>query len=175
MANDNKISIDVTVIGDGQQQIDKYVQSFDSLRNSINGLSRPFNSFSNNLSTLNKNLSKYTESLSKLNDQHNDAASGSDKMYDKVTNASSSFVLWNEVIKVMIGTLKGWGVALSGGLGIITAFLPEIINFATALFKGKDAISAMAANFKNLNEVMKASNKDAATEITRLQISYSSA
>jgi len=47
MANDNKISVDVTVTGDGQQQIDRYTQSFDSLKKSINGLSQPFNSFSN--------------------------------------------------------------------------------------------------------------------------------
>jgi hypothetical protein len=33
----------------------------------------------------------------------------------------------------------------------------------------------MATNFKNLNEVMKASNKDAASEVTRLQILYKSA
>ena len=42
MADNNKISIDVTVSGDGQKQIDNYVKSFDSLRNSINGLSQPF-------------------------------------------------------------------------------------------------------------------------------------
>jgi hypothetical protein len=93
----------------------------------------------------------------------------------KITNASSSFVLWNDVIRIFTKELKLWGVALSGGLGIITAFLPEIINFATALFKGKDAVNAMATNFKNLNEVMKASNKDAVTEVTRLQILYKSA
>jgi hypothetical protein len=175
MADDNKISIDVNISGDGQKQIDTYVKSFDSLRNSINGLSQPFNSFSNNLNTLDKNLSKYTESLSKLNDQHNDVTSSSDKMYDKVTNASSSFVLWNEVVKVFSLTLKGWGIALSGGLGIITAFLPEIINFAKALFTGKDALNAMVLNFKNLNDVMKDSNKEASSEITRLQILYRSA
>jgi hypothetical protein len=33
----------------------------------------------------------------------------------------------------------------------------------------------MVTNFKNLNEVMKASNKDAASEVTRLQILYKSA
>ena len=45
MANENKISIDVTVNSDGQKQIDQYTHSFDSLRNSINALSQPFNYF----------------------------------------------------------------------------------------------------------------------------------
>ncbi|MDB5286985.1 MAG: hypothetical protein JWR05_1934 [Mucilaginibacter sp.] len=46
MSDNNKISIDVTISGDAQKQIDHYKQSFDNLRNSINGLSQPFNSFS---------------------------------------------------------------------------------------------------------------------------------
>jgi hypothetical protein len=50
MANDNKISIDVTVNSSAEQQINNYVKSFDSLRSSINSLSQPFNSFSNNYS-----------------------------------------------------------------------------------------------------------------------------
>ncbi|SDE89309.1 hypothetical protein SAMN05216464_110213 [Mucilaginibacter pineti] len=175
MADDNKISIDVTVSGNGQKQIDTYTKAFDSLRKSVNGLSQPFNSFSNNLNTLDRNLSKYTESLSKLNDQHKEVASDSDKMYDNVTNASSSFVLWNEVVILFTNTMRTWGVALSGGLGIITAFLPEIINFATALFKGNDALVAVTKNFKNLNDIMRSSNKDVASESTRLKILYKSA
>jgi hypothetical protein len=46
MSDNNKISIDVTISGDAQKQIENYVHSFDSLRNFINGLSQPFNSFS---------------------------------------------------------------------------------------------------------------------------------
>jgi hypothetical protein len=87
---------------------------------------------------------------------------------------STSFSTGVSVLKLFKLEIKALTVGLTGGLSVIIAFLPEIINFATALFKGKDAVNAMATNFKNLNEVMKASNKDAATEITRLQIYYSS-
>jgi hypothetical protein len=38
MPDNNKISIDVTISSDAQKQIENYVHSFDSLRNSINGL-----------------------------------------------------------------------------------------------------------------------------------------
>jgi len=41
MADDNKISIEVTISDDGQKQIDAYIKSFDNLRNSINSLSQP--------------------------------------------------------------------------------------------------------------------------------------
>ena len=49
MAEENEISIEVTVNSQGQQQVEKYIKSFDSLRTSVNGLSQPFNSFSNNI------------------------------------------------------------------------------------------------------------------------------
>ncbi|GGH03686.1 hypothetical protein [Mucilaginibacter phyllosphaerae] len=69
----------------------------------------------------------------------------------------------------------GWTAVLTGGLTLITTFLPEIINIAKAFFNGKDAVNAMVNNLRNLNEVMKVSNKDAASEVTRLQVLYKSA
>ncbi|MDB5286988.1 MAG: hypothetical protein JWR05_1937 [Mucilaginibacter sp.] len=175
MADENKISIDVNITDDGQKQLLKYINSFDQLRASVNQLSQPFNSFSNGLNTLDKSLAKYADSLNKINAQHEKFVTTGDQVNEKVTSASTSFALWIGVIDTFVVAIKGWQVALTGGLAIVTAFLPEIINFATALFKGKDAVNAMATNFKNLNEVMKASNKDAVTEVTRLQILYKSA
>jgi uncharacterized protein YoxC len=175
MADNNKISIDVTVNSDAEKQIDNYVKSFDSLRNSINGLSQPFNSFSNSLNSLDKSLSKYAESLNQINTQNKDLIANSDSTTNKVSGISSSFLAWNEVIKILRTTTLSWTMALTGGLTIITTFLPEIINFVKTMFSGKVAVNEMITNFKSLNEVMKASNKDVAAEVTRLQILYKSA
>ena len=175
MADENKISVNVNITGDGQKQIDNYVKSFDSLRSSIIDLSQPFNSFSNNLNNLDKNLSKYTESLTKLTTQSQEFISIGDKVDEKVSKASNSFGLWIGVLDALKIAIKGWQIALTGGLAIVIAFLPEIINFAKVLFTGKNALNAMVTNFKNLNEVMKASNKDVAAEVTHLQILYKSA
>nr|WP_294947859.1 hypothetical protein [uncultured Mucilaginibacter sp.] len=128
MADNNKISIDVTVNSDAQHGVEKYVQSFNSLRNSINGLSQPFNSFSNNLNNLDKNLSKYTESLIKLNTQSQEFLSTGNKVDEKVSKASNSFGLWIGVLGALKIAIKGWQIALTGGLTIVTDFLPEIIN-----------------------------------------------
>jgi uncharacterized phage infection (PIP) family protein YhgE len=130
MTDDNKISIDVNITGDGQKQIDNYVKSFESLRNSITGLSQPFNSFSNNINALDRNLSKYTESLNKLNAQNNEFVSTGDKVDEKISKDSNSFGLWIGVLKALTNVIKRWSIALTGGLAIITAFLPEIINSA---------------------------------------------
>jgi hypothetical protein len=175
MADNNKTSIDVTVNSDAEKQIDNYVKSFDSLRNSINGLSQPFNSFSNSLNSLDKSLSKYAESLNQINTQNKDLIANSDSTTNKVSGISSSFLAWNEVIKILRTTTLSWTMALTGGLTIITTFLPEIINFVKTMFSGKVAVNEMITNFKSLNEVMKASNKDVAAEVTRLQILYKSA
>ncbi|MBB3967731.1 hypothetical protein [Mucilaginibacter phyllosphaerae] len=88
---------------------------------------------------------------------------------------STTFSTGLGVIKIFTNEVKALYVGLTGGLSVIIAFLPEIINFAKALFNGKDAVNAMALNFKNLNDVMKDSNKEASSEITRLQFLYRSA
>ncbi|MDB5030534.1 hypothetical protein [Mucilaginibacter sp.] len=173
MADENKISIDISI--DSQNQINQSIKAFDNLRNSINSLSQPFNSFSNNLNDLDKNLSKYTDSLTKLSTQNQEFVSTSGNAVTKVSELSTTFTAWDSILKFLNITIKGWTVALTGGLAIVTAFLPEIINFASALFKGKDAINAMASNFKNLNDVMKTSNTEAASQITRFQVLYKSA
>lgn len=175
MAEENKISVEVNISSDGQNQINQYIKAFDSLRNSVVGLSQPFNSLSNGLNSLDKNLSKYADSLSKINAQNQELVSSGDKADNKISDLSTSFLTWTEVVKLLRAATLSWQTALTGGLAIITAFLPEIINFAKALFMGKDALSAMVSNFKNLNDVMKSSNGEASSQITRFQILYKSA
>ena len=172
MADENKISIDVS---DSKKQIDQYANSFDSLRNSINSLSQPFNTFSNSVNTLDKSLSKYTDSLNKLNAQNQELASSGDKVDNKISNLSTSFAAWATVIEVVRTATLAWTTALTGGLAILTTFAPEIIKWVSALFKGKDALNASIQNFKNFNDVMKASSNEASSQITRFQILYKSA
>ncbi len=171
MANNNSIFTD----SDGQKKIDDYVKSFDSLRDSINNLSRPINSFSTSINNLNKNLAKYTDSLSKFNIQNQELVSLADKSENKIFDLSNSFATLGNIITLLKNTIKGWTAALTGGLAIITTFAPEIVKWVTALYKGKDALDTFIQNFKNFNDVMKSSNKEASSEITRLQILYKSA
>jgi len=60
MANDisKKISIDVQVNTDGQQQVEQYKASFDSLRTAINNLGKPVANLSKTLGSLNNDLSQ---------------------------------------------------------------------------------------------------------------------
>ena len=51
MADDinKKISIDIEINTDGQQQIDQYKASFDNLRNTINNIKNPLNGISGDI------------------------------------------------------------------------------------------------------------------------------
>jgi hypothetical protein len=178
MSDENKISIDLNISGDGKIKIEQYKSSFDSLRTSINGLSQPFNSFSNSINSLDKNLAKYSDSIKELNTQNKELTTTGDAIGKKVNDISGSFTTWAGVIEILQtaikgGTIaiKGWTVALTGGLAIITTFLPEIIDFATALFKGKDAIDKAKLSLDSLNKGLSSTEYTKAIEgITGLQV-----
>jgi hypothetical protein len=171
MNEEQKNSINITVNGDAQKQIDKYTKSFEDLRNSLNNLSQPFNSVNSTLNNLDKNLSKYTASLNELNNQNKELSSSSEKADNKISDLSSSFTTWAGVIEIIIKATKTWTVALTGGLAIVTTFLPEIINFAKALFKGKDAIDQAKLSLDSLNKGLGSSEfSNANKQFTELRI-----
>jgi hypothetical protein len=59
MADDiNKITIDVQVNADGQQQVEQYKASFESLRTTINNLGKPIADLSKTIGSLNNDLSQ---------------------------------------------------------------------------------------------------------------------
>ena len=127
MANDSKISFDVEISSDGQNQINQFSKSFDGLRDSLNRLSNPFYSLSNNFKSLDNDISKVTDSINKLNSQNQELLSNGDKTTNKISELSTSFSTWGSVIKYVTSGLKAWEIALTAGLAIVTTFLPEII------------------------------------------------
>ncbi|MDB5003528.1 MAG: hypothetical protein JWQ34_1753 [Mucilaginibacter sp.] len=166
--NKNNVSINVEINADGQQQINQYKGVFDSLKTSISNLSNPINKLDSDVAMLN-------DSLKQLSSQNEFAGNSIVKIketYTSLTYVISGLKKGFELAKV--GALS-FEAVLTGGLSVVLAFLPEIINFTTALFKGKEATSVWAQNFKNLNEVMKAANKDAAEQTAKLDVLYKSA
>jgi len=168
MADNNKISIDVEINATGQQQLNQYSKAFDNLRNSITNLSNP-------IAALDKDVSNLTDTVNKLNAQ-NDSVVGSITQIKNASDTASTIIDgFSAAIKFLRTGVLTLTEALTGGLTILIAFAPEIINLVTSFLKGKDAVNAMAKNLKNLNDVMKASNTDAASQITNLNLLYKSA
>ena len=165
--NNNKISIDIEINANGQQQINQYKSAFEGLRTSITNLSNPISKLDNDISKLNNTLNK--------TGTQNDVGDTITKLINSSKEAPEVLKFFSaalNIVKTGVISLEG---ALTGGLTVLLAFLPEIVNFATSLFKGKDAVNAMALSFQNLNAARKAANADVATENTKLQMLYKSA
>jgi hypothetical protein len=168
MADNNKISINVSINTEGQQQINQYSSAFDGLRKSISGLSKP-------IDTLNQSLSGVTTAVDKFNEQNDLASSAISKVGGAFSNAISVFDTMKVVFKALKIQSVALGAALTGGLSVVLTFLPEIIELTGKIFKGKEAVSEWVQNFKNLSGVMKAANTDAAEQTTKLNLLYRAA
>ena len=142
---------------DGSKHIDQYTKSFDSLRDSIQNLSTP-------ISKLDDNITGLTNSLDKLNTQNQNVASSGNKVkeaLDKISSTSTALEKVIDIVKTSFASLEG---ALTGGLTILIAFAPEIINFTKALFKGKDAIDQAKLSLNELNKGLSSTDYSKAIE-----------
>ncbi len=174
-----KITIDVEVNTDGQQQINQYKTAFDSFRNSISSLSNPLAGLSNSISTLDKDISKLTTSVDKLNTQNQYLNSGGNKVKGVVTDLITSFTTWNGIIEILEISVDGLEAALTGGLAILTTFLPQIISWVGELFKGNATLTALNKTLKDNKIVMDAVNQaklqgtqNAQQELVHLKLLY---
>ncbi|HWY38117.1 MAG TPA: hypothetical protein VNY73_06130, partial [Bacteroidia bacterium] len=164
----NTVSIEVEINADGQRQLNQYGQAFDGLRDSINNLSNPINKLDSDIKKLNDSVEEFRTQ----NNSTGDSIIKVKETYDSLTYIIGGLRKAFELAKA--GTLS-FEAALTGGLSVVIAFLPEIINFVGSIFKGKDAVSAMTNNLKNMNEVMKAANSSVSEEVSKLNILYRSA
>jgi|GEM_PF-3846587 len=68
-------------------------------------------------------------------------------------------------------SVTAFRTALTGGLGILIAFAPEIINYISAWIKGKEALDNAKLSVDSLNKGISSTEYSKAIEdITRLKI-----
>ena len=153
MADDinKKISIDVEIGTDGQQQINQYKTSFDSLRSSINALD--------------KDLVGFTDSVNKLNTQNKSVSDSGNKVKDTVTNLSETFKVMPKFIELVTTSFESLSGALTGGLTILIAFAPEIIKWVGSFFKADTTVKSLNQTLKEHKLVMQAVSQDACKAI----------
>ena len=188
MADDisKKITIDVEVNTDGQQQINQYKAAFDNLRSSISGLSNPLQGISSSISSLDKDISKLTDSVNKLNNQNQDLSSGGSKVKSVVTDLIGSFGAWEGVLKTVKiavtgveAAVDGLEAGLTGGLALLTTFLPQIIDWVGGLLKADTTLTALNKTLKDNKIVQDAVNQarlqgaqNAQQELVQLKLLY---
>ncbi len=184
MADDinKKITIDVEISTDGQQQLNQYKVAFDSLRNSISNLSNPLTNLSSNISSFDKDVSRLTASIDKLNDQNKELNSGGAKVKSVITDLLGSFGAWDGIVKLFTKSVEGLEAAWSGGLTLLTTFLPVIIDWVGSLLKADDTLSALNKTLKDnkiimdaVNQTRKKGTDDAQQELVHLKMLYTAA
>jgi len=159
MADDinKKISIDIEINTDGQQQIDQYKASFDNLRTTINNLGKPLNDISTNISAFNNNLNKLSSS--------------GNKVTESVSGLTESFKFVTPLLDVVKSGLISLEEALTGGLAILITFGPEILKWIASLTKGKDAVTQATLSLDTLNKAFQSSDySNAIKQMNELKI-----
>jgi septal ring factor EnvC (AmiA/AmiB activator) len=167
MADDinKKISIDVEVNTNGQQQINQYKSSFDDLRNTINGLGQPISSLSKSINSLDTNFSKITNST--------------DQAKNKLTNVSSAFTAWNNTVNTLRTSFSLMNASISAGLSILIVFGPEILKWVGNMLKGNTTLSALNQTLRDHKKMLQAVNQaraqgdqNAQGELVNLKLLY---
>ena len=126
MADDvnKKITIDVEVTTDGQQQINQYTTAFNNLRSTISNLGKPLSDISTSIQSLDKDLAGLTDSVNKLNAQNQLLSTSGNKIKDSVLDLASAYKVWDKTITFVKAGVISLEDALTGGLAILTVFGP---------------------------------------------------
>lgn len=164
MADDinKKITIDVEVTTDGQQQIQQYKAAFDGLRNTINDLGKPISDLSNNINTL-------TGSIDKLDKQNQTTSSSSNKLKDNIIDLASTYNSLKGVVDLVKGAFAGLEVEVTAGLSLLVVYGPEILKWVGNMLKGTTTLSALNKTLKDNKLVMDAVNKANADGVQNAQ------
>jgi len=177
-----QITVDVRVNTDGQQQIDQYKASFNSLRTSINNLGKPISDLSTSIDSLDKDISKFTDTISKLNSQNQSSASIGEKLKSNIEGLTSSYKAWKEAIIAIQEISEGWVGILAAGLSILTQYAPQILDWISNITKSNTALTAYTKALKDYKIIMDALNStraegeaDAQKELARLKLLYNAA
>ncbi|WP_295669636.1 hypothetical protein, partial [uncultured Mucilaginibacter sp.] len=141
---------------------------------------------SSSMSRFDKDLSKLTDSISKLNSQNKELCTGGGKVKSTVTELIGSFGDWEGVLKTVKTAIWGAEVAaeglmgaLTGGLAILTTFLPEIIDVVGGWFKANTTLTTLNKTLKDniivqdaVNEAWAQGTENAQQELVHLNLLY---
>jgi len=154
-----------TQIGKNQRNVGNYASGFNSLGNSINQLTREAPAFAVSLNTgflaLSNNIPIFTDEIIKL------------------TNANKELAKSGQPTKSVLGQIAtsffSLQTAISLGVTLLTLYGGEFLKWISSVSKGSDSIKSLKENQTSLNEAIKEGNKDAAKEISQLDILYKTA
>jgi hypothetical protein len=181
MADDinKKISIDIEINTDGQQQINQYKAAFDSLRNSINSTKNPLSNIAGDLKTLNKNVAAVAGSFDKLNNTTKSFNSTGSKIGGIVNTAIVSFIGLDKIFEELEITFAGFEAEVTAGLSLLVSFIPIIVDWVGSLFNADTTTKSLNQTLSEHKQVLQAVNQarsqgdqNAQGELVNLKLLY---
>jgi hypothetical protein len=181
MADDlnKKITIDVEINTDGQQQITQYKEAFDNFRNAINSIKSPLNNISVDFKSLNKTVSDISGSLNKLNSSTASFNSTGGKIGGVVNTAIVSFVGLRAIFDDLKIAFGEFTAEVTGGLSLLISFLPVIIDWVSGLFSADTTIKSLNQTLTEHKQILQAVNQarsqgdqNAQEELVHLKLVY---
>ena len=150
-----------TTVGKFQQRVGAYVQSgFNPLSNSINQLSREMPAFTNSVQTgfmaISNNLPIFFDAMGGVIAQNKEL-----QAQGKPTKSA---------LLQLAGAFFSLGTVLSVGVTLLTIYGKDIVEFASNLMKGENAINAMAESQKAMNDISTEARKNSAEEVTNMKL-----
>jgi len=147
-------------MGKYQRNVGNYAGAFNPLNNSINQLSREMPAFANSVQTgfmaISNNLPIFFDAMGGIINQNKEL-----QAQGKPTKS---------VFSQLAGAIFSWGTALSVGVTLLTIYGKDIVEFASNLMKGSNAIDSMKESQKSMNEISTQASKDSVEEITNMKL-----
>lgn len=168
-----KISIEVDIVKNGQQQLNQYKAAFDSLRSSVNNISSP-------LASLDKNISKLNDSIAKLNIQNKSVNDSGNKLKTSLKELSETYDSLEKIMGKGNGVLTEFKESFASfeatatmGLSLLISYGPELWDWITSLIKSKDVLQESALSLGILNDALQSSDySNSIEQVTQLRISF---
>lgn len=152
-------------IGKNQRNVGNYASGYNALGNSINQLSREAPAFANSVNTgfmaLSNNFPALFDAINGIRDKN--------KML--VAEGKPTVSLF----KSLAGAVFSWQTLLSVGVTLLTLYGGKIVEWASSMFKGKEALKSLAENQSLLNDSLKESSGSYAEEKVNIDVLYKTA
>ncbi len=132
-------------VGRFQRNVGNYGSAFNPLRNSINQISRELPAFTNSLQT---GFMAISNNLPALADAINQIRESNAALVAQGQPTQSMF-------KQLLGAIISWQTALSVGITLLTVYGKDIVEFATELFRGRQALDKVKESQEAYNEAVK--------------------
>lgn len=157
-------------------KLEAQVRSFDE---QMGNSGKAFNDFKSNLDALIETVPEFANGfgagLTAVGEQLPDLIEGYKGFRSENAALAAQGQPTKSILSQLAGSFLSWNAAINVGITLLTAYGPQIWDFFKTMIFGKDTIDVAAENFKNMNEIMKASNKAVAEESTKLKILYEAA